>query len=255
MKPNLLAQLGMGKGVLERWAGHHDRVSAISSNGQPENVIMIYGPIVSSLEQEMYERWGYSDEVLVSGKSVLEKLGDITGDIVVRINSPGGDVWECSSIVNAFLERIEQGDKVDMKIDGLAASAASVIMLTGTHVLASPMANIMIHKASGWMVGNSDEMRKFANVLDKTDKQAAKLYSLRSKLGEDEAMTAMAEETWYTADEAMEVGLVDEVRELPAKSNNDKDDDDDQDMMTDDDIRTMMDRRNSRLALIASLHE
>lgn len=192
--------------------------------GSPK-VIMIYGPIISSLEQEIYSRWfGLSDDVLVSGKVVLDKLAKIEGDVEVRLNSPGGDVWEASAIINALILRAEAGDKVTVHVDGLAASAASLIMLTGDPVTASPLANVMIHQASGIVYGNADEMRSYARFLDKVDLTGAKLYAARSEMSQTEALQAMQKETWYTADEALEAGFVDEVRQLrKPKKNQDAD--------------------------------
>lgn len=149
---------------------------------------------------------------MVSAKGIVDELGKIGDDkpLTVRINSPGGSVTEAQAIYNAIARR---SGETTIKIDGLAASAASYIMLAGDRIEIAENAMVMIHKAWSYAIGNADEMRNSAAVLDKFDDILLSAYVARSggKRSRDELSQAMADETWLNATEAKEWGLVDEI--------------------------------------------
>jgi ATP-dependent Clp endopeptidase proteolytic subunit ClpP len=128
--------------------------------------------------------------------------------INLHINSPGGSVFDGVAIYNALRAHSAE---VTTHIDGLAASIASVIALAGDKVLIAENAMIMIHNPSAFVFGESDYLRKQADVLDQIAETLITTYA--SKTGEDrEAIkAAMAAETWYTAKEAIAAKLADEV--------------------------------------------
>lgn len=145
----------------------------------------------------------------ITAKSFQKELSDIkAGQIDLHINSPGGLCFDGITIHNLLKQHPA---KVTTYIDGLAASIASVIALAGDHIIMAENALFMIHKASGLVVGNSDDMRDFAEKLDKVNSSIATTYI--SKTGKDESAIndMMAAETWMTADEAMEMGFIDEI--------------------------------------------
>lgn len=129
-------------------------------------------------------------------------------EITLRINSPGGDVFGGTAIYNALLRHPA---KVHTKIDGLAASMASVIALAGDTVEMAENAFFMIHKPWTFMLGNADDLRKEAEVLDKIEGSAVSIYAKSGDLSEQEIRTAMAEETWYSAEEAKDAGFIDSI--------------------------------------------
>jgi ClpP class serine protease len=102
---------------------------------------------------------------------------------------------------------------VTVKVDGLAASIASVIAMAGDKVVISPKATMMIHDGWSMAIGNAEELRKTADLLDKQSQVIASVYADRSPLGygADHFRALMRDETWFTADEALEAGLVDEI--------------------------------------------
>lgn len=135
----------------------------------------------------------------------LKALGDVKV-LNVRINSPGGDVFEG----NAIKTQLEQHPAVkNVFIDGLAASAASYIAMAGDRIEVSRNAMIMIHSASGGVLGNAEDMRKMADLLEKIDGNIVDMYHRRTGQTVDKIQEWMAAETWFTADEAVQHGFAD----------------------------------------------
>jgi len=145
----------------------------------------------------------------ITAKGFQKELSDIkASQIDLHINSPGGLVFDGITIFNLLKQHPAN---VTTYIDGLAASIASVIALAGDRVIMAENALFMIHKASGMVYGNSDDMRDFAEKLDKVNSSIATTYISKTKKAEKEIDNLMSAETWLTADEALEMGFVDEV--------------------------------------------
>lgn len=136
----------------------------------------------------------------------LQAAGD--EDVLIRINSPGGSVFEAAAIFNMLKDR-----GVDISIDGVAASAATVIAMAGRKVRMAENAMFMIHNPWGMVMGESVEMRKTADVLDKVKETIIDTYHSRSNLGKKALAKAMDEEGWFTAKAALEAGFIDEIAE------------------------------------------
>lgn len=151
----------------------------------------------------------------VTGKTTKEQLADFDKKepIEVHINSPGGDLFEAQAIA-AQLSGWEAG--VNVSIDGLAASAATIIALVGRNVTINEGGMYMIHSPWAYAVGNSSELRAKAEVLDKSGEQLAKQYERRTSLTLDEVKSAMDAETWYTSNEAVELGFANQIVEVKA---------------------------------------
>lgn len=163
--------------------------------------LYIYGEIVS-------DKW-YDDEV--SATDFKNELAQHKGkDLDIYINSPGGSVWEAQAIVS-MLQR-HDGVKTAY-IDGLAASAASFIALACDKVYIPKNAYLMIHKAWGMSWGNADELRKQAEMLDKVDEGILAIYMTKAKVSEEEMKKLVADESWFTGAEAIEVFEIDAVEE------------------------------------------
>ncbi|WP_051701741.1 head maturation protease, ClpP-related [Mycetocola saprophilus] len=164
--------------------------------------IRMYGPIDS-----WGGYWGISTKDV---GAVLDALPDEVTQIILRINSPGGEVFEGVSILNML--RAHKAS-VTAVVDGLAASAASVIAAGCDDVVMSPGTQMMIHSPSTIVWGNSSDMRKTADVLDNVEASLIEIYS--SKAGEKDWATLLADETWLTATAAVELGLADRVAVIP----------------------------------------
>lgn len=147
-----------------------------------------------------------------TAKQVQEKLNEFDGGPVrVRINSGGGDVYEGIAILNTL--RAYSGD-ITVVIESLAASAASFIAVgTGGRVVIRPNAELMIHKAWTLLSGNADDIDKTRADLARQDMKLASIYAEKAGGELDDWLQAMSAETWYTAEEALEAGLVDAIED------------------------------------------
>ncbi|MCP3721737.1 Clp protease ClpP [Paraburkholderia sp. CNPSo 3272] len=147
----------------------------------------------------------------VSAQSLVPEIRNIKGGTLnLRINSPGGDVFAAQSIVAAIRDT---GAKVVAHIDGFAASAATVIASAADEVIMSDGAMYMIHCGWTMAIGNSKDMTDTAALLDKVDGVIAGQYAKRSGKSADEMKAFMEAETWFTAQEAVDVGLADSIAE------------------------------------------
>ena len=147
-----------------------------------------------------------------TAKQVQEKLNEFDGAPVrVRINSGGGDVYEGIAILNTL--RAYSGD-VTVVVESLAASAASFISVgVGGRVVIRPNAELMIHKAWTLLSGNADDIDKTRADLARQDMKLASIYAEKAGGELDDWLQAMSAETWYTAEEALEAGLVDAIED------------------------------------------
>lgn len=171
--------------------------------------IDIYGDIGESRD------WWTGEKEGVGAKSFLDTLRGAKGKAVnLHINSGGGSVIDAYAMMTAISNH---DGKVTAYIDGLAASAASFLVAAADEVVMSSVAWMMIHNASAFCWGNAEEMRAQAEYLEKVDAQIRGIYARRSAT-RDEAdfARAMGETTWFTADDALEWGLVDRIEESVA---------------------------------------
>lgn len=132
--------------------------------------------------------------------TVCAAIRGATGPLAIRINSPGGYVMEGLAIVQALRDYSGQ---VTIHIDGLAASMASVIAMVGTEIIMAESALMMIHKPWDSSIGNADDMRRDAAMLDKIEQQLIGIYSQRTGLDAKTLAAMLAAETWMTAEEAL----------------------------------------------------
>ena len=158
----------------------------------------------------IYERIGmdfWSGEG-VTAKGFLKELGAIkSSQINLHINSPGGSVFDATAIYNGLKNHAA---KVTTYIDGIAASAASIVALAGDKVVIASNALYMIHNPMTYADGNANELRKVADVLDKVRDTMTNVYMEKTTLSEDELIAALDAETWYDADEAIAAGFANE---------------------------------------------
>lgn len=147
----------------------------------------------------------------LSARQLVHDLKDLdTSEITVRINSPGGSVFDGIAIYNALRHHKAH---IHVRIEGLAASIASVIAMAGDTIHMAGNALMMIHNPFGWVGGDAEELRKVADMLDKTTEVIAQTYAANSGLEVREIINLMNDETWFTATEAEGHGLVDVVEE------------------------------------------
>jgi len=137
--------------------------------------------------------------------------------ILLRINSPGGDISEAVTIRNALIEHPAQ---IETHVDGLAASSASWVGLASEKVIMSPHAMMMIHEPWFIVGGDAEYLHKQADILDKFAGDISKMYQEKAGGELNDWRAAMREETWYSDQEAVDGGLADEIaaQETPAEN-------------------------------------
>lgn len=173
--------------------------------------IYIWGDITSM-------KWWDEDVTPQDIKKALNEMGDVT-KVKVSVNSYGGECDAGILIYNILDDyRKRKNISIDVTIDGVAASMGGVIAMVGDKVTMHDNAILMLHKPMGVALGNSDEMRKQADVLDKYEQRLINIFMSRFKGTEDELKEIISAETWYLADEAKERGFVDEVIPTPLKA-------------------------------------
>ena len=158
------------------------------------------------LNGEISDETWYGDEV--TPKLFKDELDAGKGPISVWINSPGGDVFAAAQIYNMLMDYPYD---VTVKIDGLAASAASVIAMAGTTVEMSPVAMMMIHNPATVAIGDSEEMKKAIKMLDEVKESIMNAYEIKSGQSRDKISKLMDAESWFNAKKAVELGFADKI--------------------------------------------
>lgn len=157
-----------------------------------------------------YIGWPFND-----AGEVVRAIADLKGkEITVRVNSPGGDVFDSMAIYNAMTGH---DAKVTTRAEALAASAASIILLAGKEVQAYQNAMLMIHDPWMMVAGNRFDLREAADILDKISGNMVDIYSEQSNVGKKDMREMMKAETWLTAKEAKEKGFVSTILDRKGK--------------------------------------
>lgn len=167
----------------------------------PEERILVLNGVIAS------ESW-WDDEV--TPEDFRKDLNAGSGDITVWINSPGGDCVAAAQIYNMLME---YKGNVAVKIDGIAASAASVIAMAGTKVMMSPVSMMMIHNPSTIAWGDKDEMKRAIQMLSEVKESIINAYEIKTGLERSKISNLMDAETWMNANKAVELGFADGVLE------------------------------------------
>lgn len=161
-----------------------------------ERVLELYGTIAD-------ESW-FDDDVTPA--MFREELFSGTGPVTIWINSPGGDCIAASQIYTMLMD---YKDDVTVKIDGIAASAASVIAMAGTKVLMSPTSMLMIHNPATLAFGDHGDMEKAIDMLSEVKESIINAYEIKTGLPRKQLAKMMDETTWMNAKKAVELGFAD----------------------------------------------
>lgn len=166
--------------------------------------VFIYGEITKYAWEE------YGEVSSITFKNELDSLGDDVEVINLYINSPGGSVFEAMAII-AMLNR--HPAKIISHIDGVAASCASVIPMISEKIIMPSNALMMIHHAMTGAWGNADQLRKAADDVERISQSMCQYYLDKAgdKLDSENLNEMLKEDTWLTAEQALEIGLVDEI--------------------------------------------
>jgi len=167
--------------------------------------IKISGVIIPNDYQRIYD-WLEWDAT--SPRRVEQQLSEIEGDVTVEINSGGGSLFHGSEIYTLLKEHPQN---ITVKITGVAASAASVIAMAGDKILMSPTSQMMIHNATVVTEGDYRDMESATNLLKNANQTAVNAYKIKSGMEDKELLELMDKETWFTAHQALENKLIDEI--------------------------------------------
>lgn len=179
-------------------------LTAVSNDSEGE--IWVYGDITS-------DKWSDDDVTPTSIRDALDNMGPV-GTLNLRINSYGGSVYAGNAIINIIDSfRKKNNVTVNAYIEGIAASMGSGIPMVADKIYMAENAMMMLHKPFTVVMGNSYDLQKEIDILQKVEDALVKNYMRHFKGTEDELRDMLADETWLTADEALECGLCDEVVE------------------------------------------
>ena len=180
-----------------------------------ERILRLEGPI----DEDNF--WG--DEV--TPEAFRNELEEEQGDVTVWINSPGGNVFAAAQIYNMLCEH---KGRITVKVDAIAASAASVIAMAGDKVLISPVGMFMIHDPMTIAMGNAKDMEKAIDTLNEVKESIINAYAKKTGLRRGKISELMENETWMNAKKAVELGFADEIlfekKEEPEETEEEKDD-------------------------------
>jgi len=165
------------------------------------------------LDGEISDETWYGDEI--TPQMFKDELNKATGDITLWINSPGGDCFAAAQIYNMLMD---YKGNVTVKIDGLAASAASVIAMAGTKVCMSPVAMMMIHNPATIAIGDEAEMQKAIDMLAEVKESIVNAYEIKTGMSRVSIAHLMDAESWFNAKKAVELKFADEVLFTEEKS-------------------------------------
>lgn len=166
------------------------------------------GKHVLTLSGNVQKKYWRDDDV-INAKDIRESLESITDDIVIKLNSPGGDVFEGIEIYN-YLK--DHPSNVTVEVTGVAASAATFITAGANEVIMNVGTSLMIHEASTFTWGNKSDIQKTLNALETIDESILSIYSEKTGQSNEQLEEWMNEEKWFTADEAVEFGFADSVK-------------------------------------------
>ncbi len=186
-----------------------DIADEMSEKKETERTLFLDGVIAE-------ESW-FDDEV--TPQIFKDELMSGTGNVTVWINSVGGDCIAAARIYNMLAEYM---GKVTVKIDGIAASAASVIAMAGDEILMSPVSTMMIHNPLTFVCGDHNEMEKAADMLNEVKESIINAYELKTGLSRAKLSHLMESETWMNANKAVELGFADGIIERDRTDDNSK---------------------------------
>ncbi len=179
----------------------NDKFWNFVKNEAGERTLRLEGPIDSD------NLWGDS----VTPQMFRDELEAEDGDITVWINSPGGSIFAAAEIYTMLCDYNSKRGKVTVKIDAIAASAASVVAMAGERVLMSPVAMLVVHDPMTIAMGNVSDMEKVITTLNEIKESIINAYQKKTGLSRNKISKLMSDETWLNAKKAVELGFADEI--------------------------------------------
>ena len=204
------------------------------------------GGRVLRLEGPIDEQSIWSDGV--TPKQFREELYAENGDVTIWINSPGGNVFAAAEVYTMIRD---YPSTVTVKIDAIAASAASVVAMAGDRVLVSPVAMLMLHDPMTIAMGNARAMEKAITTLNEVKESILNAYVAKTGLSRNKVAKLMSDETWLNAKKAVELGFADEIMFTDKKTESEPDPEEEEDGDSDGDDDTPEEEKNGAVHLLA----
>lgn len=151
----------------------------------------------------------FADET-INSRDIAEALDDVDKDVLIRLNSPGGDAFQGIEIYNYLKSHLSH---ITVEVTALAASAASIIAMAADELVMSKGASLMIHEAATIAIGNKADVKKTLNALETVDASILEIYKDKTGLGDKEIEQLMTAETWFTAKDAVDKGFADKLKD------------------------------------------
>lgn len=189
----------------------HNVTPVFKNEDTKENHILTLSGVVSE--------GGFFNDQTINAKDVREALDDVDKNIVIRLNSGGGDVFQGVEIYN-YLKGLKS--HVTVEITALAASAASLIAMAADKIVIRTGASMMVHEASTFAFGNKNDIQKTLNALTAIDESIIDIYAERTGLDREEIIDFVKSEKWFTASEAVKKGFADEKSSKKAVEESDE---------------------------------
>lgn len=220
--------LGISPETERKWAAAQERVSQAPLEAGD---LALFGPVVDDTWAWLYD----DDEPIITPSRVKALLDGSEGPIRAILNSGGGDLWAGVAVGALFDDARRGGREVEMSVAGIAASAATVIMVRGGRITADRQAEIMIHLPMTYVPGGlvnrrgieamRENLDRVETNLNRSERQAVALYAERNRkdLGEERIREMVERETWMTAEDAADLGFLDEVLAAPEAGDKDRD--------------------------------
>lgn len=165
------------------------------------NVVILSGTIAENF---------WWDDDYINAEMVREVTKNLEGDIVIRLNSAGGDVFQGIEIYN-YLKSLP--NRIIVEVTALAASAASIVAMAADELIMMTGSQMMIHEASTFCFGNKSDVEKVLHALESTDSSLLSIYAERTGISRDVLTNWMKEEKFFTAEEAVQAGMADKLSE------------------------------------------
>lgn len=186
-----------------------DRRFEVVASAERETTILLYDAIVAT--QEQADWWGG-----VAADSFVKTVAALDADVIhLRINSPGGDVFAARAMETALRQHKA---KIHVHIDGVAASAASFLMLAGDEIAIAQGGFVMIHQASTFAWGNADDLQASIDLLRKVDGSQLDSFEAATGQSREQLQAWLSAETWFTASEAVSLGFAHKIAESAPKA-------------------------------------
>ncbi|WP_407094575.1 head maturation protease, ClpP-related [Ruoffia sp. FAM 24228] len=193
----------------------NDKLRKMARNIKPKiSNEVIDNKLVITLSGSVGEPYWFDDkeEDFINEQRVKSLVGDSKQDIIIKLNSPGGDVFEGIATYN-YLNELD--NHVTIEVTALAASAASIIAMAGDEIVMCMGSQMMIHEASTVTWGNKADHYKTINALETIDSSIVSVYAEKTGIDRDEITDWLSGETWFTAEEAVEKGIANALKERP----------------------------------------